>query len=269
MSKKPRKWSINVQFPKPVTVLGIKRLPDGTIEHFDNGVPLKPETVDYEVGYDREKKNKVINKIVLEPNRISVNPYVSLKKFDFIYAIDTNTKVVNDKVISISSIILCTLDFGKDGIITVQYELKPSLEFWNIKHHPENIAWMKLIQAIIQNPTYDPNWKTGIVVDSDLGNLPVYNARSIPIYSDFYLPENFELIYASAEVGKREYLVNNLIALCEHMAKSLLKKLSLNEIPDTGLKEVSNEPYTHFRFWGFSNHPIDDKTVLSIPYIDK
>jgi len=269
MSKKPRKWSINVQFPKPVTVLGMKHLPDGTIEYFDNGVPFKPKKVYFEVGYDRDKKNKVINKIVVDPNKVSVNPYVSLKRFDFIYAIDTNTKVVNNKVISVSSIILCTLEFGKGDILNIQYEFKPSLEFWNIKHHPENVAWMKLIQTIIQIPTYDPNWKIGIVVDSDLGNLPAYNARTIPIYSDFYLPENFELMYASAEVGTSDHLVNSLIGLCEHMAKFILKKLSLKEIPNTGLIEILNEPFTHCRVWRLSSHPVDDETMLSIPYADK
>jgi hypothetical protein len=35
MNKKPRKWSINVKFQKPVTELGIKRLLDGTIQYFD------------------------------------------------------------------------------------------------------------------------------------------------------------------------------------------------------------------------------------------
>ena len=51
MNKKPRKWSINVQFQKPISELGIGNLPDGTIQYFDNGVPVKPAKVGYEIGY--------------------------------------------------------------------------------------------------------------------------------------------------------------------------------------------------------------------------
>jgi hypothetical protein len=98
-----------------------------------------------------------------------------------------------------------------------------------------------------------------------LGNLPTYNTRSIPIYSDFYLPQNFELIYASADKGKREYLVNALIATGEKMAKFLLKNISQNKVTDKGLNKVNNEPYTHFRFWN-ADIDTDGKFVLN-PYV--
>ena len=136
-----------------------------------------------------------------------------------------------------------------DGTLVGQYGPLRGLEFWNIKDHPENVAWMKVIQFITPDPTHNPNSKIGVVVDSDLGNLPAYNARSIPIYANFYLPENFELIYASAEVGREEFLVNRLISLSEETAKSLLTRILLDEDPDSHIEEVNNEPYTHFRMW--------------------
>lgn len=255
MKKKPRKLSISVHFEKPVTVLGVRDLPDGTIQHFDNGVHVKPEKVGYEIGYDRQKKKKVINKLDLDPNWIAVNPDASLRKFDLIYAIDTNTKAANGKVISVATVVLCKLDLATDGNITVQYGPLYSLEFWNIQDHPENVAWMKVIRFITQDQAYNTNQKIAIIVDSDLGNLPAYNTKSLPIYSDFYLPTNFELIYASAEVGTEEFLVNHLIALCENMAKSLLAKILRDEATGTHPKEVSNEPYTHFRIWNFAGFP--------------
>ena len=122
---------------------------------------------------------------------------------------------------------------------------------------------MKVIQFITQDQAYNTNQKIGIIVDSDLGNLPAYNARSLPIYFDFYLPTNFELIYASAEVGKTEFLVNRLIALCEDMAKSLLAQILLNEAADTHPGEVNNEPYTHFRLWNFTGFPQENETGSS------
>jgi len=253
-NKKPRQWSINVQFEKPATEIRIGDFFNGNIQGFDKDIPVEPAKIDYEIGYSRTKKKKVINKIELDSTWVAVNPDEVLQKFDLVYAIDTNTKEANGKTTSVTAIVLCILDRDADGNITVQYGPLRILEFWNIKDHPENVAWMKVIQFIIQDQTYNPDSKIGIVVDSDLGNLPAYNARTFPIYSDFYLPENFELIYASADVGKREFFVNHLIALCEDMAKSLLARI-LRESSSTNLEEVSNEPYTHFRVWNFSGFP--------------
>lgn len=249
MNKKPREWSINVEFEKPATELRIRNFSNGDIRGFDNGVPVKRARVGYEIGYNREKKKKVINKMELDPNRITANPDESLQKFDLVYAIDTNTMAASGKLLSVTCIVLCELDLVDDGVLDIRYGPFRALEFWNIKYHPENVAWMKVIQFITQDPVYNPNSKIGLVVDSALGNLPAYNARSMPIYSDFYLPENFELIYASADVGKGEFLVNHLISMSEDMAKSLLARILLNEDPDTNIQEVNNEPYTHFKMW--------------------
>ncbi len=273
LNKKPRTWAINVDMGKPVVVNAIRRLPNGTFELLSDGFPIVPEKVQFEVGYEREKNRKVLNVMPIDPNRLSDNPHLTLQKFDLIFAIDTNTRFVDNKVISVTGIILCKLKLDNDETITVQYAPLHSLEFWNIKDYPKNaekIGWMKSIQLMLQNPEYDPNWEIGIVVDSDLGNLPAYNARSIPIYSNFYLPQNFELIYASADVGKREYLVNRLIATSEKMAKFLLRNISQNKMSDAGLEEVSNEPYTHFRFWNVSGSEEGGKTgtVILTPYID-
>jgi len=248
-NKKPRQWSINVQFEKPATELRIGDFSNGNIQGFDNGMPVEPAQVDYEIGYNRTKKKKVINKIELDSTWITVNPDEVLQKFDLVYAIDTNTKPTGNNLLSVTSIILCKLEHGADGVLDIQYGPLRALEFWNIKDHPENVAWMKVIQFITQDAAYDPNSKIGFIVDSDLGNLPAYNARSMPIYSDFYLPENFELIYASADSGKEEFFLNHLIALCENTAKSLLTNILLNEESGRHVEEVKNEPYTHFKIW--------------------
>jgi SEC-C motif-containing protein len=260
MHKKPRKWSINVQFQEPVTTLGIGTRPDGTIQYFSDGAPINPGKVDYETIYDRKNKKKVIHKLDLDPTQITDNPDLSLRKFDLIYAIDTNTKAGNGNVISVATVVLCKLDFAADGTINYQYGPIHSLEFWNIKDHPENVAWMKVIQFITQDQSYYPGQKIGMIVDSDLGNLAAFNARALPIYADFYLPENFELLYASAEVGTEEFLLNHLIALSEVMAKSLLTGILLNKASDTNPREVNDEPYTHFRHWSFSGFPQENET---------
>jgi len=272
-NKKPRIWSVTMDMGKPTVVNGVIKLPDGTFELLSAGIPVIPERVNYEVGYAREKKRKLLNNISMDQNRLSANPNLALKKFKFVFALDTNSNCVNDQVISVTGVVLCKLKFGRRAM-KIQYAPTQCLEFRNIKdfhNNAEKIGWIKCIQLMLQNPTYNPKWKIGIVVDSDLGNLAGYNNRSTPIYSDFYLPPNFELIYASAEVGKREYLVNRLIATSEKMAKFLLTNILLNKTPEVGLEDVSNAPYTHLRFWDVSGDETESKTksVILTPVVSK
>jgi len=247
-NKKSRNKFTTMDMGKPAIVNGIKMFSDGTFKLLNNGLPLTPENAYHEINYNKGKGSKILNKIPLNPNQLLNDPNLALKNFDLIFAIDTNTKLVNGEIISISCIVLCKLTQSKNNATIAEYAPIHFLEFKNIKQNAENIAWMKSIQLITTNPFYNPKLKIGFVIDSDLGNLPAYNKRTAPIYADFYLPQNIELIYASADVGK-EFIVNKLISLCDKEAKKLLEDRSLNKISNKNLQEVNNEPYTHFGFW--------------------
>jgi len=67
-------------------------------------------------------------------------------------------------------------------------------------------------------------------VDSDLSNIPAYNARWTPLYGDFFLPERFQLIYASSDAG-RGYLANKLIQMADRAAYQLLEYLAAGKAP--------------------------------------
>ncbi len=248
MNKKPRNICITTDMGRPVEVNGIRVSPSGYFEFLHNGLTLTPENAYHDISFDRIQGQKILSKIPLDPNKLLMDPNFVLQKFDGVFAIDTNTKIINGEIISISCcIVLCVLTY-KNNIITAQYAPIHCLEFRNIKQQAENIAWMKSIQLISANPSYNPNLKIGIIVDSDLGNLSEYNNRIKPIYSDFYLPQNIELIYASTDVGK-EYIINKLISLCDKEARILLENILSNKVPNDNLNEVSDNPYTHFRLW--------------------
>ncbi len=233
---------------EPVAANGLRISPTGSVELLKDGVPLVPVDAYHDVNFDREKGPKIINKTPLDPSKLIIKPNIALEIFDRIFAIDTNTKVVNGEIISVTCIVLCKLTRDRNKLLIAEFAPIHCLEFRNIQELAENIVWMKAIKLIITNPSYNMNLKFGIIVDSDLGNIPSYNNRSKPIYSDFYLPQNIELIYASTDVGK-EYLANKLISLCEKDATKLLRDIILNKVSNENLHEVNNEPYTHFRFW--------------------
>ena len=248
LNKKPRTTSITMDMGEPVAVNSVRISPTGSVELLKDGVPLVPVDAYHNVNFERGKGPKILNKTPLDPSKLIINQNIALEKFDRIFAIDTNTKVIKGESISVCCIVLCKLTRDKSNLFIAEFAPVHCLEFRNIQGAAENIAWMKAIQLITTNPFYNMNLKFGIIVDSDLGNIPFYNNRSKPICSDFYLPPNIELIYASTDVGK-EYLVNKLISLCENDATKLLEDIILNKVSDENLNKMDNEPYTHFRFW--------------------
>jgi hypothetical protein len=239
---------------EPVAANGFRISPTGSVELLKGGIPLVPVEAYHGVSFDREKGPKILNKTPLDPNKLIIDPSIALEKYDLIFAIDTNTKVIDGESVSVSCVVLCKLIRDKNNVLNAEFAPIHCLEFRNIQGMAENIAWMKAIQFIIANPSYSIDIKYGIIVDSDLGNISSYNNRSKPIYSGFYLLPNIELIYASTDVGK-EYLANKLISLCDKEATKLLESIMLNKVSNDNLREVFGEPYTHFRLWNRSANP--------------
>jgi len=75
----------------------------------------------------------------------------------------------------------------------------------------------------MNHPDFEKGAKTALVVDCDYKNIPFYNKRELPISNDFYLPESFHLVYASAD-KPNDGLANRLIKRADYEASNLLKQ---------------------------------------------
>ena len=245
--RKTRKICITLDMGKPVTANAVRLSSDGKIGLLNNGVSLVPQNASIETGYQRRKGLKVLNKLKLTNEQLLTDPNLALTRYNFVLALDTNTKSLNNGLLSVACIVLCKFA-PKVGYILAQYAPVHCLEFRNIQGKPENIAWKRTVEMVMANPSYDKSKNMGIVIDSDLSNIPDYNARRKPIVDDFYLPVNVELLYASADAG-REYLPNKLISLCDKEAKELINYIQANPEDTSNLMTVNNLPYTHFRMW--------------------
>lgn len=232
---------------KPVTANAMRFSPDGKVELLFDGKPLIPNNAYCETSYDRKKNPKILNKIGLNPNNLVNNQNITLQKFDVIFAVDTNTKKINNVDISVCGLVFCTIHPIDKNSINYKYAPIKYFEFRGIKEKYENVAWVEVIEFIMNNPKLS-NKKIGLVVDSDLGNIPDYNQNILPIYSNFYLPSNIEIIYASADAGK-EYILNKLISVCDKEASLLLNKIIKEKNNNSDLHQVNNKPFTHFRLW--------------------
>jgi len=242
---------VTLDMGKPVTVHKVQITPEGSkIEFFDNNNKLIiPESVTVETEYERKKGPKILNRAESGHERLAADPNRALQKYDLIYAIDTNTKLLNSETLSVAGIILCKIT-PHAGFLYVQYALVHCFEFRNIQTKPENVAWRTLIEMLMAHPQYSSLKDIGIIVDSDLGNISDYNAKGKPIIDNFYLPDKVTLLYASADRGK-EYLANKLITECDKKTNTLIQEIQKNPANTSNLLEVQDLPYTHFRCWNY------------------
>lgn len=212
-----------------------------------------------EVTYDRPDKGpKVLSRIPQKDEDLSFQPEKKLPEmFDFLCAVDTNTKNIRGKNVSVVGVVTFQSVWvpEKNGMeLFWQTNVPFCLEYINIKTKPENFGWIAAIQHLEQFDYLKEENRIGMVVDSDLGKINDYNQRKKPIYGPDYLPERFQLIYASTDVGK-ENIVNKLICSADSVSKQCLKAVFSGILPFNE-KPTKSEWFEGFRILRPDLHPI-------------
>jgi len=210
--KKPRRESIFVDMGTPTIINAYSIGPLGEIEFKRDGQKVDPLSAFLKKWYDKKKGQKILYDIPVDVNNLSLN---YLKQFDYIYAIDTNIKEVEGRLMSVC---YC----AKYNPLTKEGFMRGPICFEDNPNVTEQSNWGELIKDIMKQDEYSSNLKIAIVVDSDYGNIQKYNSRELPIANQFYVPENFTLIYASTDSGI-ENLPNQMISECDKLAKKYLK----------------------------------------------
>jgi hypothetical protein len=214
-NKKPRKTILKSDMGKPVVINGISISKEREITFLSNRnvvTPVKSNLIRY---YERIKGPKFLFDIPFIKGNLSLNDGRILEKYDYIYAVDTNSKTIKDKLITV----ICFARFNSKTSIGDYF--KPTVLI--NENVSEKMGWVELIRSILQDKEYKSDLKIAVVVDSDYGNIVKYNNRELPLIDNLYLPPNFDLIYASTDSGM-EYLPNQLIAECDKLAKIEYKK---------------------------------------------
>lgn len=169
-------------------------------------------------GYFKENgKYKVTLSVPVEELNISDELYEQLQDFSHLYAIDTNKLELSGFVFTVSCAMHLQMEYEgnsrwKNGIFTRLPAVISLAEFEN----PEVLAWKRLIESLAKNTSN----RVGLVVDSELGNLPAYNSGTVPLIENFFIPKNIKLIYASSERDLTSPL-NKAMAMCDTDAKRI------------------------------------------------
>jgi hypothetical protein len=202
-----------------------------------------------EISYDRPKGPKVLSRIPQADQNLSFDAGGALEKnFDFLCAVDTNTRNIQGKNLSVVGIVTFQLVWvsEKQGLQRYwRHDVPFCLEYVEIKSKPENFGWLAAIEHLKQFGHINDINKIGMAVDSDLGNVNDYNQRKKPIDGPDYLPANIQLIYASADTGK-DNIVNKSLSLADSVSSQCLEAVESGLVP-FNQKVLDNEWFEGLR----------------------
>ncbi|MHC4053295.1 hypothetical protein [Bradyrhizobium sp. 25ACV] len=187
-----------------------------------------------EITYERPKGPKVLSRIPQGHRDIRFESSDALlKNYQFVCAVDTNTRMINGRRVSVTGVIVLRA-FGLPAVRELKrgwkLEAPFCLEFLDISEKPESWGWMAAHQILREKGLVGPTTRVGMIVDSDLGNLNSYNARKSPVIRDDLLPDTVQLIYASSDAGK-ENIVNRALLTADSASSQCLAAIETGAVP--------------------------------------
>lgn len=177
-----------------------------------------------EVSYERPKGPKIVSRIPQATPALTFHSSTALfKNYDFLCAVDTNTRIINDQKVSAVGVVTFRQAPPPQGASEYwALDVPFCWEFINLRvEKPENFGWLAAVEELNHRKLVTPGMRVGMVVDSDLGNLTDYNARRKPFFENRLLPENVHLVYASADTGG-ESLLNRVLKVADSVSGQVL-----------------------------------------------
>lgn len=197
---------------------------------------VNPSKLNSQLYYERDTKPKVLSYSDGSIKTYETASHV-LKNYEYLCAIDTNTRMVHGRLVSVSVICLGRwIDHGEKTEFNFYHELY--MDTFDYEAKAERLAWREFIKLIVKGDSYKGNDTFGIIVDSELGEIPEINSRKIPLYEDYYLPERMYLIYASAD--KSDTVQNCIIQKCDQLATDRIDFLEQRYTSDEFEKVAKN-----------------------------
>ena len=189
-----------------------------------SGETMEADHVFSQTQYVRKRgTDKVLTSV---PDHVVFNtPLFLASRFDLIWAIDTNTKLVRDDLVSVSCVLECRAKRASATQIRLDIWPHGYMAFRNCpRGSPERFAWSKLVRMTTRRPGYRRDLRVAVITDHDLTNHAKYNSGKLPIYDNLYLPSSFTLLYASSDSGQEDVL-NTLLVRCDRDARGVLRQL--------------------------------------------
>jgi len=234
---KPQNLSIIFRLPQGKTIKSGRVDENGRFFLIDeNGNQHMPEEVERILGFDRPKGLKVQSRTEPEGVFPSVGGIVDKLQYDSIQAIDTNKATINDTEYAVSSFMSVAVKAENEEIIVKSLDDKIHYYiFEGFNENPEMLAISKMIFDI-ERSSGGRHGSILIVNDSELSRHEGINKRTIPLCSDYYLPDSFSIAYSSSDTGNE--FTNRLIRFCDKQATEIEKFIRDNTVSINDMKEL-------------------------------
>jgi hypothetical protein len=183
--------------------------------------------------YDRAKGPKVLSRVPQDGDLLTFSQGAALKKYDFLCAVDTNTRLIRGYSVSVVGILTVAPEplSRPEGPGTFwRFDVPFCLEYIGVKVAPENFGWITAWEHLVQNRIITAAMKVGMIVDSDLGNINSYNQQTKPVFASIHLPKTVQLLYASSDAGKED-VANKALAAADTISTQALRAVEGGAVP--------------------------------------
>lgn len=179
--------------------------------------------------YQRKAKNKILHAYHHGSGHPVLDIHRALEKYSDFFTIDTNCwKVSGIGKVAATTAIHSNTKRVSDIAGFVSSDFYYQELAINPKDNPELYAiWVFLQELRRKLPSWPPNSKIALVTDTEYSLLKEINQRKIPLYGDDLLPAAFDLLYATADAGTDEWMVNRLIKQCDKLSTAQLQEFLL------------------------------------------
>lgn len=202
--------------------------------------------------YERAKAPKVLSRMPQPPHAAMFEDSDALAAhFDRVFAVDTNTRDINGRRMSVVGVATLKREVvpGPDKVESGwRFDAPFAIEYGDLVAKPEPFGWMGALEILKQRRFYTEGHRVGLIVDSELGQLKDFNARTAPVDSGEFLPQGVTLIYASSDAGK-ESVLNRALSIADFAASQILSALQNGTIP-ANLTSSGVEAFKSFRIIG-------------------
>lgn len=182
---------------------------------------LLPQEATLRTVYSTAKGEKILHEWHVRSEHPPADIAWALTRYKEFYAVDTNTlETPGVGRLSVTAVIRGQCSPVGDGQTAAGYELVHRQSAINVQGNPELHALHSIVQHL--SSSGGPTERIGLITDTEYSLIKEINARRHPLFEDFYLPEKFELIYATSDAGVTEYLPNKMMRECDGVAKQSL-----------------------------------------------
>ncbi len=193
-------------------------------------VGADPGTTRLVRSYERESGKPKITSSTPTPGITSFSPLGALREYDYVVAIDTNERMIDNKRCGacVSYVVPNSLSaYGKE----VPFVPATAYFISELSEHAksEPIGWHLTISNHLAPSQRVYSGKVAIVTDSELGIHQKINRQEVGYYKNHLLPEWATLAYASD--ADADTLQSQMLRYCDRLSRKILDFMTTTTLP--------------------------------------